>query len=218
MAFKRWTVRVRLSPPAKTAFSGGFFAGGDEARSQPGKAKVLAVRTREASFAPCGGKALRARIARTFGATYSSLLLTHNKNSTDGRCAPLRSFAPCGGKARRARIARAFGTTYSSLLLTHYKSGTDGRSAPLRSFAPCGGKARRARIARAFGAPYSSLLLTHYKSGTDGRCAPLRSFAPAAQGTVCPNSLHLRCNQSEPASDTQQKQHRQKSVLFLWRR
>ena len=39
-------------PPAKTAFSGGFFAGGDEARSQPGKAKVLAVRTREASFAP----------------------------------------------------------------------------------------------------------------------------------------------------------------------
>ena len=52
MAFKRWTVRVRLSPPAKTAFSGGFFAGGDEARSQPGKTKVLAVRTREASFAP----------------------------------------------------------------------------------------------------------------------------------------------------------------------
>lgn len=40
------------SPPAKTAFSGGFFAGGDEARSQPGKTKVLAVRTREASFAP----------------------------------------------------------------------------------------------------------------------------------------------------------------------
>ena len=35
------------------------------------------------SFAPCGGKALRARIARTFGATYSNLLLTHNKNSTD---------------------------------------------------------------------------------------------------------------------------------------
>ena len=80
----------------------------------------------------------------------------------------------------------------------------------LRSFAPCGGKAQRARTACTFGATNPSLLLTHYKSGTDGRCAPLRSFAPAAQGTVCPNSLHLRCNQSEPASDTQQKQHRRK--------
>ena len=112
-------------PPAKTAFSGGFFAGGDEARSQPGKTKVLAVRTREASFAPCGGKAQRARIARAFGTTYSSLLLTHYKSGTDGRCAPLRSFAPCGGKAQRARIARAFGTTYSSLLLTHNKKAAD---------------------------------------------------------------------------------------------
>mgnify|MGYP001625331242 CR=1 FL=1 len=106
-------------PPAKTAFSGGFFAGGDEARSQPGKTKVLAVRTREASFAPqaqapfistmqrgmkqeieqarCQSrlytlakrvlrlrrKALCARTACTFGATNPSLLLTHNKNSTD---------------------------------------------------------------------------------------------------------------------------------------
>ena len=56
-------------------------------------------------FCPLRGKALRARIARAFGATYSSLLLTHYKSGTDGRCAPLRSFAPCGGKARRARTA-----------------------------------------------------------------------------------------------------------------
>lgn len=42
-------------------------------------------------------KALRARIACAFSATNPSLLVTHNKNSTDkGRA--LRSFAPYGAR------------------------------------------------------------------------------------------------------------------------
>ena len=48
MAFKRWTVRVRLSPPPKKAPVGAFFGGGDKARNRTGAAQprlfVLAQR------------------------------------------------------------------------------------------------------------------------------------------------------------------------------
>ena len=57
-------------------------------------------------------------------ATDTSLLVTHDKNSTDkGRA--LRSFAPMGGKALRARIACAFSATDTSLLVTHNKKAAD---------------------------------------------------------------------------------------------
>ena len=67
-------------------------------KNRAGRADWLGSPYSRSKFCPLRRKAQRARIARAFGTTYSSLLLTHYKSGTDGRCAPLRSFAPCGAR------------------------------------------------------------------------------------------------------------------------
>ena len=66
-------------------------------KNRAGRADWLGSPYSRSKFCPLRRKAQRARIARAFGTTYSSLLLTHYKSGTDGRCAPLRSFAPPAG-------------------------------------------------------------------------------------------------------------------------